>query len=63
MTVRVPLKTVLDAKAALKDDKLGTIYYSAAGVLVATAFGMGQFTLKEWKAGSGDDNSQVREEA
>ena len=58
MKLKPPLKAVKDAIAALKKDKLGTVYYSSHGVMVATAFGAGTFTLKEWKAGGGYDNSQ-----
>ena len=54
------LKTVRDAVEALKKDKLGTVYYNSGGALVATAFGAGTFTLKEWKAGGGYSNSQER---
>lgn len=58
MRPRLKLKTVQDALAALKKDALGTVYYSAHGVVVATAFGVGNFTLEEWKDGGGYDNSQ-----
>ena len=53
------LKTVKAALEALKQDKLGTVYYSSKGAFVATAHGSGQFSLKEWKDGGGHDNSQV----
>ncbi len=53
------LKTVKEALEALKQDKLGTVYYSSKGAFVATAHGSGQFTLQEWKLGGGHDNSQV----
>ena len=56
--MKPPLKTVAEALAALKEDKLGTVYYSSHGVMVATKDGAGTFTLKEWKAGGGYGNSQ-----
>ena len=56
--MKPPLKTVEIALAALKKDKLGTVYYSAKGVTVATASGVGTFTLKEWKDAGGCGNSQ-----
>lgn len=56
--VKPPLKTGKEALAALNRDKLGAVYYSSKGVMVATAQGAGTFTLKEWSAGGGYDNSQ-----
>ena len=52
--------TVQEAKAALANDRLGTCYFRAAGVFVATAFGRGTFTDHEWRSGEGPRPSVER---
>jgi hypothetical protein len=49
------------ALAALAMDKLGTVYYKANEVFVATSHGTGTFTLKDWTEAKGHKNSMVKE--
>jgi len=44
------LTTVADAKRAVANDCLATVYFRAGGVFVATAHGTGTFTREEWDA-------------
>jgi len=45
MTAKPPVfETVAEALAALKRDKLGSVYYRAGQVFVATAYGTGTFS-------------------
>ena len=45
--------SVAEAKAVLAGDKLGSVWYSADKVFVATAQGTGTFSRAEWLAGDG----------
>jgi len=49
--------SVAEAKAALAGDKLGSVWYSAGKVFVATAHGTGTFSRAEWLAGDGPRSS------
>ena len=51
------LKTPEEALVALGLDKLGTVYYKADGVFVATRHGSGQFSKAEWEKAKGFKNS------
>lgn len=51
--------TPAEAIQSLRHDSLGTVYYRATLVFVATAHGTGCFTLKAWEAAQGPKNSQV----
>ena len=42
--------TVAEARAAMANDKLATVYHSANKIFIATAFGIGTFTNDEWNA-------------
>lgn len=46
-------KTPEEAIQALRQDRLGTVYYRADGIFVATAFGTGMFTRKQWDDANG----------
>lgn len=41
-------KSAAEARAALAQDGLGTVYHGAHVVWVATAFGAGTFSREEW---------------
>jgi hypothetical protein len=59
MTERPPVfETVAQALAALKRDKLATVYYRAGQVFVATAYGTGTFAYGRWRREGGQANSQ-----
>jgi hypothetical protein len=59
MTAKPPVfETVADALAALKRDKLATIYYRKGQVFVATAYGTGTFSYGRWRRDGGVENSQ-----
>lgn len=45
--------SVAEAKASLAADRLGTIYYSAGKVFVATSHGTGTFKAADWRDGDG----------
>jgi hypothetical protein len=45
--------TVREAREALANDKLGTVYRRATDYFVVTASGSGVFPRKDWEAGSG----------
>lgn len=43
--------SVAEAKTALKQDKLGTVYRTATGVFVVTRWGSGKFSIAAWEKG------------
>lgn len=49
--------TVAEAKAALSQDRLASVWFKAGSVFVATAHGTGTFTAEEWERGGGPKNS------
>jgi hypothetical protein len=51
-------ETVAQAIEALARDKLGTVYYRAGQVFVATAYGTGTFSYGRWRREGGQANSQ-----
>lgn len=57
--MRVPhvFANVAEALASLQADKLGTVYYRALEVFVATCHGTGSFTHKDWREHGGHKNS------
>ena len=50
-------RSVAEAKAALSGDRLGSVWYSAGKVFVATAHGTGNFLRAEWLAADGPRSS------
>lgn len=48
--VKPIFETVMEAKLALSNDKLGTLYHRAGRVFVVTSHGSGDFTRREWDA-------------
>lgn len=50
-----------EAVAALRRDRLGTVYFKAGSIFVATNVGTGTFTLREWREAGGPGSSQVQE--
>ena len=59
---RLPVfETVAEALAALKRDKLGSVYYRVGQVFVATAYGTGTFSYGRWRREGGAENSQRSE--
>lgn len=53
-----PILTLAEARQALAADKLGTVYRRSKYVFVATAYGIGFFTAKEWDAFDGEAFSE-----
>jgi len=53
---RVRFSTIEEAREALKRDKLGAAYVTAEEVFVATSYGTGTFSKKEWDAAGPLDN-------
>lgn len=51
-------ETVAEARAALKADKLGAVYYRKGQVFVATCHGTGTFSYGRWRREGGSENSQ-----
>jgi hypothetical protein len=49
-------RSVDEALQALRADRLGTIYFRAHEVFVATAFGTGTFPRSAWKAAGGPES-------
>jgi len=62
VTAKPPVfETVAEALVALKRDKLGSVYYRAGQVFVATAYGTGTFSYGRWRRDGGSENSQRSE--
>jgi hypothetical protein len=48
-TIKPCFATVAEARQAIERDKLATIYHTATGVFVVTAYGSGRFSREEWE--------------
>lgn len=48
MKKKIIFKTIEEARMALSDDRLGTVYIKAHEVFVVTAWGSGKFSREDW---------------